>query len=146
DWLLNLLKHEAFRGAIITVGVIVAVISVLTARSTARKKQVADMLFASRGDEKLQRGCLVVKALHDDPTRNLRTMVDDPEQKEELRDVFYLLIHFETVCVGIKNGIYDEKMVKDAWCTMMIDSYSYSLPVIESVRKRHQKDTIYQEF
>lgn len=146
DWLTELLGSESFRGLMIFAGVLVAVVSVWTARNTARKKQVADMLFASRGDERLQLGCRAVRALHDAPGKNLRTLLDDPEHKDEIDLVKYVLNHFETVGVGIRNGIYDENMVKDAWCTMMINTFEYARPLVDSMRTKHAKDTIFQEY
>ncbi|MGE8211396.1 MAG: DUF4760 domain-containing protein [Stenotrophomonas rhizophila] len=146
DWLWDLLAHEAFRGAVILLGVVVAIVSVLTARSTARKKQAADMLFASRGDQGLQEGCRTVKSLHEAPGKNLRTLLGDEEHKKEISQIMYVLNHFETVCVGIKNGIYDEAMIKDAWCSMMLNTYDYSLPVVEAVRQKHGKNTLFQEY
>lgn len=146
EWLCGVLSSDAFRGLVILSGVVVAVVSILTARTTARRKQVADMLFASRGDTQLQKGCRVVRELHEAPGKNLRTLLDDPDHKDEIDHIKYVLNHFETVGVGIKNGIYDENMVKDAWCTMMVTAYDYAQPLIESMRKKYGKDTIFQEY
>ncbi len=60
--------------------------------------------------------------------------------------ILYVLNHFETVCVGIKSGIYDEEMVKSAWCTMMISTYELAAPVVQAMRKKDNKDTIFQEY
>lgn len=146
EWIKGVLSAEAFRGAVIALGVVVAIVSVWTSRSIAKKKQVADMLFASRGDQQLQAGCRLVKSLNEDKTKNLGMLYGDDEHKPMVDQVLYVLNHFESVCVGIKNGIYDEKMVKDAWCTMMMTSYDHSEPLIKAVRKAHGKDTIFQEF
>jgi len=146
DWLCNLLAHEAFRGAVILSGVVVAIVSVVTARETARKKQAADMLFGSRGDQALQAGCKTVKSLHEAPDKNLRALLGDENHKAEIAEIVYVLNHFETVCVGIKNGIYDEAMIKDAWCTMMLKTYEYSAPLVEAMRTKYGKDTIFQEY
>ncbi|RLK56226.1 uncharacterized protein DUF4760 [Stenotrophomonas rhizophila] len=146
EWLKELLASEAFRGAMIGLGVVVAILSVLTSRKIAKRKQVADMLFASRGDDKLQVGCRVARDLHQAKNKNLRMMLDDPEHTKETNEILYVLNHFETVSVGIKNDIYDEKMVKDAWCTMMCNTFEYSKPLVEAMRGKYGKPTIFQEY
>ncbi|HDS1101053.1 TPA: DUF4760 domain-containing protein [Stenotrophomonas maltophilia] len=146
EWLCNLVAHDAFRGVMIALGVIVAIVSVTTARNIARKKQVADMLFGSRGDQTLQDGIRVVRTLSGAPDKNMKMILDDAAHKEDMNLILYVLNHFETVCVGIKSGIYDEEMVKSAWCTMMISTYECADPVIQSMRKKNGKDTIFQEY
>lgn len=146
DWLICVLSHEAFRGLVILLGVVVAIVSVMTARALARKKQAADLLFASRGDEQMQRGCQTVRKLHVEKGKNLFTMLDDDEHKTEFNDILYVLNHFETVSVGLRNGIYCENMMKDAWCTIMVSTYDFAAPVVKSMRTRDGKNTAFQEY
>jgi hypothetical protein len=153
EWLATLggavsamLAEEAFRGTMIGAGVIVAVVSVLTARAVASKKQTADLLFASRGDDKLQRGCNIVRTLRDEPTKNMRTLINDVAHKADVGDILYMLNHFESVSVGLQHGIYSEPMLKDAWHTILVQTYDCAAPLVQSLRDKYGKPTIFQHY
>ena len=56
---------EVVRTGIMLLAVLVAVISVLSVKSTAKKKQTADLLFAIRSDDRLIRASRTLKELHE---------------------------------------------------------------------------------
>lgn len=141
--IVSILSSEGFRTFLIALGVLVAIVSVVTARSLARKKQTADMLFASRGDSRLQDGYKAIKAYHDSADKNMRTLAGSQDQ--EAYDIKYVLNHFELLSVGIQAGIYDEDMIKKSWCTIMCETYERTLPMIKALREK-QGATIMQEF
>lgn len=141
--IVSILCSEGFRTFLIALGVLVAIISVVTARSLARKKQTADMLFASRSDSKLQEGYKHIADFHNGADKNIRTLADS--KTEEAYAVKYVLNHFELLSVGIQAGIYDEDMIKNSWCMIVCDTYERTQPLIKAVREK-QKTTVLQEF
>lgn len=52
------LGTDVFRNVSFLFGVLVAIVSVLSAKAIARKKQAADLLFNSRGMRSYRRGCV----------------------------------------------------------------------------------------
>ena len=138
------LSSDWFRNGVIVFGVFVALISIATSRSLAQKKQSADLLFNSRGDERLQSGTAFIHEYHESADRNIRSLAGSSEQVA--KDIRYLLNHFELLSVGIQNGIYDEQIVKKAWCTIVVTTYDRVLPFINASREKAKQNTYYQEF
>lgn len=155
------LCSDLAKNLLVLVGVIVAIVSVLTARSIARKKQSADLLFASRGDVNLQKGYQVIEQYHNNglnagpniltfagvsihlPANATQAQID---QLDELRAIKYVLNHFETVSIGIQAGIYDETMIKNCWCSILLSVHEQTVPLIKGVRTKQKTDSLYQEF
>lgn len=139
-------RDDAFRSLVVTLGVIVAVVSIHTQRSIARKKQTADLLFASRSDRKLQSGYQFIGEYSTACTKNIIALAEVDAQSDHAEDVRYVLNHFETVSVGIDAGIYDEPMLKRSWCMIVLQTYERTQPLIAAIRRRQQRETILQEF
>jgi hypothetical protein len=133
---------ELFRNLLVLAGVIVAIVSVVTARTLARKKQTADMLFASRSDETLQLGLRHIRE-YSTGSSNIRALVD--VESDEVASIKYVLNHFETLSVGIQSGIYDEGMIKKSWCNMICDAHKWATPLIDEIRTKRARPTVLQE-
>lgn len=139
-------RDDAFRSLLVLVGVIVAVVSIHAQRAIARKKQTADLLFASRSDDKLQSGYRYIGEYSTANTKNIVALADADAQSEHADDVRYVLNHFETVSVGIDAGIYDESMLKRCWCGIVLQTYERTQPLIAALRCKQQRETILREF
>ena len=146
-YLANLTTDDKVRNFAVIIGVGVAVQSILTARAIARKKQSADLLFASRGDPKLQGGYAQVNLHHGAEGRGIRSLAE-PESKgsDEAMQVRFLLNHWELLSIGIQSGIYDERMVKKSWYSAVTDTYVRARPFILRSREVDKKSTLFQEF
>ncbi|MCF3479581.1 DUF4760 domain-containing protein [Stenotrophomonas maltophilia] len=147
DWLIAAVETAFFRNVAFLVGVMVAVLSVISVRATARRKQSADVIFATRNDELLRKGIRLIReeALHENS--NIRKYARAPEaQSENAAAIRYVLNHFEYVAVGIRNGIYDEGMFKEASYSTIMEIRRHSETYIADVRTEQKRDTIYQEF
>ena len=141
------LANDSTRNVAVVMGVLVALTAVFTSRELARKKQSADILFATRGDTKLQDGHALLRTYHNAADKNIRTLADPAlSESDEAKTIRYLLNHFEVISVGLRAGIFDEQMLKDSWYTMVIDTFDQAHPLIEALRKKSGKDTILQEF
>jgi hypothetical protein len=147
SWLVGILSNGAFRNTIVIIGVLVAVVSVLSARATARKKQAADLLFDSRTDKELVNGLRLIAKLHEDCNVNMRSFAQKGAgESAEAEAIRYVLNHYEYVGVGVQAGIYDESMLKNGSYNTVIKLYQRAKPYIESVREVSGRPTLYQEF
>ncbi|MFG8001814.1 DUF4760 domain-containing protein, partial [Pseudomonas aeruginosa] len=54
--IIEFLASELFRNLLVLTGVIVAIVSVLSAKATAKRKQTADLMFGTRSDQELSKG------------------------------------------------------------------------------------------
>lgn len=143
----SIFADEAFRTAVVFVGVIVAVASVLTSRSIARKKQSADVLFAMRKDEEMLDGLTCIAKNHNAPDINMRSFAKSENfDSEDSIKIRYVLNNYETISVGIQLGIYDEEMFKRVMYGSLVKAYDRVLPLINAVREEKKRDTIFTEF
>ncbi|MEN5115874.1 DUF4760 domain-containing protein [Luteimonas sp. TWI662] len=120
--------------------------SVLTARSIARKKQTADLLFATRSDAKLQEGYNYISEYSTTTTKNIIALAEANAESSHAEAVRYVLNHLEGVEVGIAAGIYDEVMLKRMWCSIVLQTFERTQPLIAAIRRKQAKETILQEF
>lgn len=147
DWLIEAVESNFFRNVSFLVGVIVAVLSVISVRATARRKQSADVIFATRNDELLQKGVRLIREEAHHANSNIRKYAKgDDARSENAAAIRYVLNHFEYVAVGIQNGIYDEAMFKNASFSTIMEIRRHTETYISDVRAEQRRDTIYQEF
>lgn len=142
----SVVGSEWFRSVSFLGGVTVAIVSVLTVRATAKRKQSADLLFASRADKELMEGMRCLSALHDRKDTNIRAFAaKDQNGTPAAKNIRYVLNHWEYVSVGIQAGIYDEKMLRNASFNTLTGLHRYARPFIDALRESSGRATIYQE-
>lgn len=143
---LSFLGSELLRNLLVLIGIVVAVASVISAKQTAKRKQTADLLFGTRADSELSAGFKLLQTLHNATDKNIRAYATkNQNNSEEANKIRYVLNHWERVCVGINQGIYDEKMLHESSYSTVIGLYSQASPFIQAVRENTGKDTYYQE-
>ncbi|MGY2258147.1 DUF4760 domain-containing protein [Pseudomonas sp. SDO55104_S430] len=139
------MAQEWFKGFMVMTGVIVAITSVVSARTIARRKQTADLMFGTRADDNLSNGYKCLQRLHTDPGSNMRSFAsDDKSNSDDANSIRYVLNHWERVFVGVRQGIYDEKMLREANYNTVIRVWAQAKPYVEAVREAAQKPTYYQ--
>lgn len=64
----------------------------------------------------------------------------------ERRKFQYILNFYERVAVSIREGIYNEQMIKRTSYTTVIETYDIAEPLIKAIREHIKSETTYQEF
>lgn len=142
----TVISSAAFRNISFLFGVLVAIISVLSARATAKKKQSADLLSSSRSDEELVNGLRCLSSLHNRPDANIRQYaLDANANSDEAKSIRYVLNHYEYVAVGLQSGIYDETMLRRASHNTVVSLFTHARPFIEALREHKNRPSLYQE-
>jgi len=146
SWLGCVLASDTFRGLVLISGVVVAIVSVWSARIVARKKQAADMMFVSRNDNAFDEGLACISRLHNATDANIRALAaKDNKDKDDSKSIRYVLNHLEALSVGVQAGIYDEKMLKAAMFGTIVQTHKYASPYIDKAREETGRNTLYQE-
>jgi hypothetical protein len=141
------MSGDTYRNVVLTLALLVAIASVVSARATARKKQTADAIFDSRKDDELIKGLRCAATLHAAEDKKIQTFAAPAKQdSDETKLIRYVLNHYEYVAIGIDAGIYDEEMFRRASYNTMISFYDRASPFIEAVRKASERPTLYQDF
>ncbi|QZY64360.1 DUF4760 domain-containing protein [Providencia rettgeri] len=133
-------------------GVIVAIIAIIYNVKTAKKTQTAIFLFESRQDKHYIESLHVLKQAHRSG-KSFRsyvfpcegTSVTD-EELAERRKFQYILNFYERVAVSIREGIYNEEMIKRTSYSTVIETFDIAEPLIKAIRENIKSDTAYQEF
>ncbi|WPP00558.1 DUF4760 domain-containing protein [Pseudomonas sp. HR96] len=142
----SIVGSDWFRSLSFLLGVTVAVISVLTVKATAKRKQSADLLFASRADKELMAGMRCLAAIHERADSNVRAYArKDQVGTDEAKSIRYVLNHWEYVSVGVQAGIYDEKMLWNASYNTLVGLHRNARPFIDALREASGRSTLFQE-
>ncbi len=54
------------------------------------------------------------------------------------------LNYFEYLCVGIKQGIYDEQVIKEFWSTLMLKAFTMFKPYVIEYRSSYHQSTAWE--
>lgn len=143
---------QIISNAFILFGVIVAMGTIIYNVRTAKKTQTANFLFESRQDAQYIESLHVLKQVHRSG-KSFRAYVFPcegkaitEEERVERRKFQYILNFYERVAVSIREGIYNEKMIKRTSYTTVIETYDISEPLIKAIREHINSQTTYQEF
>lgn len=142
--LVAVVSSDAFRGSVLFLGVVIALVSVVRHGITARKQQTAAMIFETRKDERLIEAHQLISKLYDASDVNMRAMGKDLNHKDRAL-INYALNHYEYVSTGIQSGIYDEEMLKRASFNTIVRVRNQSREFITGVREKTGRYTIFQE-
>lgn len=141
------LGSTATQNALLFCAAVIAVVSVLYARATAKKQQSADLLLQSRTDAELVNAMRCISAMHDRGDGSIRELASkNPADKDMANSVRYVLNHWEYVSVGVQSGIYDEGMLRNASFNTVVQLHKSVRPFIDNLRGITGRNTIYQEF
>ncbi|WP_435954075.1 DUF4760 domain-containing protein [Dryocola sp. BD626] len=143
---------QIISNAIVLLGVIVAIGTIIYNVRTAKKTQTAIFLFESRQDKQYIESLHILKQVHRSG-KSFRAYVFPCEGKAiteeemiERRKFQYILNFYERVAVSIREGIYDEQMIKRTSFTTVIETYDIAEPLIKAIREHIKSTTTYQEF
>lgn len=143
---------QIISNVIVLFGVIVAICTIIYNIRTARKTQTANFLFESRQDKEYLESLHLLRRIHRSG-KSFRAYVFPceggvitEEEMTERRKFQYILNFYERVAVSIREGIYDERMIKRTSFTTVVTTYDIAEPLIKAIREDTQSKTAYQEF
>lgn len=143
---------QIISNALVLLGTIVAIGAIIYNVRTAKKTQTANFLFESRKDRQYTESLHILKKVHHSG-KSFRSYVfpcnNSPiseVERLERREFQYILNFYERVAVSIREGIYDERMIKRASFTTVIETWDIAEPLIKAVREHIRSDTTWQEF
>ena len=125
---MQLIELQTISNAIVFMGVVVATLAIIYNVRIARKTQTAVFLFESRKDKEYLESLYMLKKVHASG-RSFRSYVfpgpdrplTDKERVERLK-LQYILNFYERVAVSIREGIYNEKMIKQTSYATVIET------------------------
>ena len=125
-------------------GVIAAVVGIAVSRKTARQQATLEFMNEYSDSSKVSEGIRLIREIQDDQpaTDDVLRAIDNPvgqENNEKRAHALFVLNKFEILAVGLKQKIYDRKMVEDFWGHDIKKFFELSEPIISHIRKEDAK-------
>lgn len=143
---------QIISNALVLFGVLVAIGAIFYNVRTAKKTQTAIFLFESRQDQQYIESLHVLKQAHRSG-KSFRSYVFPCDGKAiteddlaERRKFQYILNFYERVAVSIREGIYNEQMIKRTSYSTVIETFEIADSLIKAIRESINSETAYQEF
>ncbi|EMM0296611.1 DUF4760 domain-containing protein [Klebsiella pneumoniae] len=139
--------------AAVSLGVIIAAITIVYNVKTARKVHTSVFLGESRFDVDYKKGLSTMRRIHESnkafrsymyPSNGQADLTD--EEKLEKREIIYCLGFYERMAVSVKRKTYDETMVKEVFYSSVVNNYEISLPLIKAIREKENNSTYFKEY
>lgn len=113
--------------------------------SVARRRATVDLIMDLKSDEKLVKAIDNVYQL---AAKNVKfSQYADQHDSQEKKDILLVLNNHEFIALGIRKGLFDEKVYKGLQCSNVIKLWKSSASLIEEIRQAAgDKRTLFQEF
>ncbi len=118
-------------------------------RKTAAMTNATNVIREISQDELLQEGLKVIRDWNKTKSGTsiscLSNGSDQEEDKKNRSAIFHVLNQYEKIAVGVHNGIYSEKIIKESSCGTIVHMVSVVQPLIDACRNDSNRHTIWQE-
>lgn len=129
------------------VAAFIAIVSILSAREIAKKKNAIDLIIEYRSDHVVRESIRKIAELNQDKNTEIGSFAYEDEGNKEVADKIMLALnYFEMLSVGITQKVYHEHLIKRSMHRTLTQCFISSKPFIENVRRLYSADTIYFEF
>lgn len=127
------------QNVILLLAALAAILSLRSARQVARKKATLIFLHEYDNSATVKKGMEILNKRDDDHA---------PFSEEEAAAVLDFLNHMELLAIGLRNGIYDEEMVRNAMETVIVRYYSRTEYFIRGIRRKDGdvREVAYEHF
>lgn len=162
----------AIQTFIIGISAIVAVFTIVSARSVSREKATLEIILADNKDRDLIEShsdlLLFLKSpkkfykeyndKNDLPQSEDVDIIDlpailkkdkdalTPAQENIMRKMLTVLSRHEFYAIGINNGLLDERLFKRMSCSNFIQLWEQVSPAVNQMRTQNNKDTLFKDF
>jgi hypothetical protein len=127
------------------VAAVMATITILSSRKTARQKNATDLMMRLNEANHLKEGFDLLREIHHDDGVSIETYAKNPnENTEDEHKSRQVLNYYESLAAGIRGGIYDEKIVRDNRRSIIISVWEMTKPYIEKLRKMEKNEAYYE--
>lgn len=151
-WQLALAVAQIITCIVVSLGLIVAIVTIIFNVKTAKKVHTSVFLAESRFDNDYKKGLTTLKHVHESGGRFRALIIPaqgtglSDEEKECAKEIIYCLNFYERMAVSIKNKIFDEQMVKEVFFNSVVNNFKRSEPLIKAIREKESKLTYFQEY
>lgn len=143
----------------IAVSIVVAIAAIRFARKNAKQQKSIDMLFSLKRDDKFVSNIQELRRWRKHTTEEEREKIGKlmgsdiekiPEEDKELlsraRTIIYILNCFEDISIGIKHGIFDERIIENSITSTLVEIWDATKRSIQELRKVEGNKAYFEEF
>ena len=122
-------------------GVIAALRGISSARKTARQQATLEFMNEYSDSSKASEGIRLIREIQNDQpaTDAVLSAIDNPvgeDNNDKRAHALFVLNRFEILAIGLKQKIYDRKMVEYFWGHDIKEFFKLSQPIISHIRKK----------
>ncbi len=121
-----------------------SVVTIRSSRKTVRQKNAIDLMMDFTKSDTLVPSFALLRSIHNDTSRSIETLAKGEENSEDKRHTRLLLNYLENVAIGIRNGIYDEQIIRDNRRTLILHTWEMALPFVERQRSKDENKHYYE--
>ena len=126
-------------------GVIVATWAIYTNRKIAKQKNTIDLIAKIRENDTLRSDLEWLRTVDSDSSVSIEQFAKDMKANQEAcKKILSVLNLYEAISIGIRDGLYDEKVFIDYGRTTLIHVYQKSKPFITRLRKDTNNDKYFE--
>ena len=115
------------------------------ARQTIKKKTTTELMFDALSSE-IHKHYQKIYDIDNDKNQTISKYASrENSETDEAIAIRYVLNFWENVAVGVNNGIFSERILKESSYNTLLNAYEKTKPFIEEVNKGKRTKTIYQE-
>jgi hypothetical protein len=119
----------------ISISALVALWAVVSARDLARKRNAIDLVIQTHRDDRFIKGIDMIRKIHHDETEEInRYAYPERAEDEKAASIRYILNFMEHMSIGIFNGTYDEKIIKETMCSFVVNTWGFVEPYVKQRR------------
>jgi len=124
---------------------IIAVVTVVTARRTARQANATALMMELSETNHLGKGLELLRRMHNNPKESIETVAKNPNDNtpEEI-NIRRVLNYYESLSAGVRRGIYDEKIIRDNRRTSILSIWQMTKPYIQKLRDEEENTAFYE--
>ena len=144
DWHLSL---QAIQAVALIVAVGVALRAIRAQRKLEKQKNAIAVMLRAFQEPDLKEANALLSKIDQSSEESVECYAyRDRRGSGERKSIESLLNFYEAVSVGVLNDIYDEKIIRDCYCSMLLAIWERSFPFIRRLRDEHETATLYENF
>ena len=141
--LLNSQASTSIAGFVI---IVVSIIAIYSQRKTTKQKSALEFLDKLSTEKNLIDGAKFLKECHSNPEMSIELIATSKKQEHKDRQMQLdtILNYFESLSIGVRIGIYDNKTVQLSRRQQIIHTFTQAEPYIKNIRKDLNNDKIFE--
>jgi hypothetical protein len=124
--------------------IVVSIIAIHSHKKTAKQKASLEFLDKLASNNRLIESSIFLRDYHLDNDKSIVLIATSDEYKKLQEKINPILNYFESLSIGVRIGIYDRRTMCLSRKQQIINTFDYSKPYINEIRKKCNNDCLFK--